>query len=220
MAKVSMDVKLDFANVLIRPKRSTLKSRSAVSLTRSLTFKHSNLTFTGVPIIAANMDTTGTFEMAEELAKHEMMTAIHKHYTAEQWREWKERRGGDDSVLPFIAASTIVLFAWIGVHTRSDLFVWDVCYGLFMAGFQTLFPAAIGSLVVDVNKMGIRNGMVLSIVSFAFLTGPPLGGALIQRAGGGYLYAQVFTGACFVVGLGFMLLARTCKVGFRLGVKA
>ena len=57
-------MKLDFANVLIRPKRSTLKTRSAVTLERSLTFKHSKRTFTGIPIIAANMDTTGTFDMA------------------------------------------------------------------------------------------------------------------------------------------------------------
>ena len=47
--------------------------------------------------------------MAEELAKHEMMTAIHKHYSPEEWRQWKAARAGDDSVLPFIAASTGIL---------------------------------------------------------------------------------------------------------------
>ena len=109
MVRVLDDVKLDFSNVLIRPKRSTLKSRSAVSLSRTITFKHSQRTFTGVPCIAANMDTTGTFAMAEELAKHQMMTAIHKHYTPEQWKEWKEARKGDDSVLPYISASTGIL---------------------------------------------------------------------------------------------------------------
>ena len=104
-----MDVKLDFGSVLIRPKRSTLRSRAEVSLDRAFTFKHSQRTWTGCPIMAANMDTTGTFEMAEELAKHHMMTAIHKHYTPEQWREWKERRKGNDDVLQYVAASSGIL---------------------------------------------------------------------------------------------------------------
>jgi len=111
MAKVSMDVKLDFANVLIRPKRSTLKSRSAVTLERSITFKHSKRTFTGIPIMAANMDTTGTFDMAEALASNNMMTAIHKHYTPDQWQQWttKLRANGNEKTLQFIAASTGIL---------------------------------------------------------------------------------------------------------------
>lgn len=55
MPRLETDVKLDFKDVLIRPKRSTLKSRSQVSLDRTYTFKNSNYTFTGVPIMAANM---------------------------------------------------------------------------------------------------------------------------------------------------------------------
>lgn len=55
MPRIEDDVKLDFKDVLIRPKRSTLKSRSQVSLERTFTFKHSNYTWTGVPIMAANM---------------------------------------------------------------------------------------------------------------------------------------------------------------------
>jgi len=55
MPRIEDDIKLDFKDVLIRPKRSTLKSRSQVSLDRTFTFKHSNFTWTGVPIMAANM---------------------------------------------------------------------------------------------------------------------------------------------------------------------
>jgi GMP reductase len=72
------DVKLDFNDVLIRPKRSKLSSRSEVDLARK------TRVFDGVPVIAANMDTTGTFEIADALATHGMMTAIHKHYDVEQ----------------------------------------------------------------------------------------------------------------------------------------
>ena len=68
-------------DVLIRPKRSKLKSRSQVSLERTFTFKHSGTSWTGVPIIAANMDTTGTFELAVALAEHGAIVALHKHYT-------------------------------------------------------------------------------------------------------------------------------------------
>jgi GMP reductase len=55
MPRIEDDIKLDFKDVLIRPKRSTLKSRSQVSLERTFTFKHSKFTWTGVPIMAANM---------------------------------------------------------------------------------------------------------------------------------------------------------------------
>ena len=55
--RIEEDLKLGFKDVLIRPKRSTLKSRSDVELERQFTFKHSGQTWSGVPIIAANMDT-------------------------------------------------------------------------------------------------------------------------------------------------------------------
>ena len=48
-------------------------------------FKFSKTSWTGIPIIAANMDTIGTFEMAKVLSKHQMLTAIHKFYNLEDW---------------------------------------------------------------------------------------------------------------------------------------
>lgn len=83
--RIEEDLKLGFKDVLIRPKRSTLKSRSDVELERQFTFKHSGQTWSGVPIIAANMDTVGTFEMAQALAGFDILTAVHKHYTVEEW---------------------------------------------------------------------------------------------------------------------------------------
>ena len=64
---IENEVKLDFKDVLIRPKRSTLSSRSNVDLIRPFTLRNSKVEYSGVPIIAANMDTTGTFEMADAL---------------------------------------------------------------------------------------------------------------------------------------------------------
>ena len=81
--RIEDEIKLTFDDVLIRPKRSTLVSRSEVQLNRDLKFKHTSLVWTGVPIVSANMDTTGTFETALSLQKHKMITAIHKFYTIE-----------------------------------------------------------------------------------------------------------------------------------------
>lgn len=100
--RIEYEVKLDFKDVLLRPKRSTLRSRSDVKLERTIKFKHSQREWTGVPIIAANMDTVGTFEMAAALAKHKIMTAVHKHYTFEDWKTFAE---GNAEALPFVAVS-------------------------------------------------------------------------------------------------------------------
>ena len=84
-------VKLDFKDVLIRPKRSTLTSRSEVDITREFKFLHSSEKYCGIPIIAANMDTTGTFEMARALAAHRLSTALHKHYDVDQYVDFFNR---------------------------------------------------------------------------------------------------------------------------------
>lgn len=76
-------LKLDFKDVLIRPKRSTLTSRSQVELQREFVFHHSRQTYHGIPIIAANMDSTGTLEMAHALGEHQLSVALHKHYDEE-----------------------------------------------------------------------------------------------------------------------------------------
>lgn len=86
--RIENDVKLDFSDVLIRPKRSVLKTRADVSLEREFTFKHTQTTWHGVPIIAANMDHTGTFEMANALSEHKLLTAMDKFLTPEQWGEF------------------------------------------------------------------------------------------------------------------------------------
>ena len=102
--RVESDLKLGFKDVLIRPKRSTLKSRSLVELKRTYTFLHSRKEWNGVPVIAANMDTVGTFEVAEVLAEHDMLCAIHKHYSLEMWASFLETK--DESIYERIMVST------------------------------------------------------------------------------------------------------------------
>ncbi|MDP8174897.1 GMP reductase [Phocoenobacter skyensis] len=76
---------LDFDNVLIKPKRSTLNSRKEVTLNRAFTTRNSKVEIEGVPIIAANMDSVGTFEMAKSLAQFQIFTAVHKFYDVDDW---------------------------------------------------------------------------------------------------------------------------------------
>jgi GMP reductase len=82
--RIENDKKLDFDDVLIRPKRSTLGSRKEVNLNRKFKFKHSNIEWEGIPIMAANMDGVGTQEMARALALHGMFTCLVKSYEPEQ----------------------------------------------------------------------------------------------------------------------------------------
>ena len=102
--RIESDIKLGFKDVMIRPKRSTLNSRSKVSLVRKFQFLHTKSTWEGVPIIAANMDMVGTFEMAKKLSEFQIITAIHKHYTFDEWSLFMN--SVTDSVINNIAVST------------------------------------------------------------------------------------------------------------------
>lgn len=90
MATIETEPKLDFDDVLIRPKRSTLSSRLEVDVNREFTFPHSNKTWAGFPLVASNMDTVATFSMAAALAPHKMLTCIHKHYDLSDWATFKD----------------------------------------------------------------------------------------------------------------------------------
>ena len=76
--KVQSEIKLDFTDVLLRPKRSTLTSRSEVSLERKFTFLHSKQSWKGIPIIVSNMDTVGTLDMLKVCSKNHLLTCLHK----------------------------------------------------------------------------------------------------------------------------------------------
>ena len=83
--QIEPDIKLDYDDVLLRPKRSVLGSRKAVELRRTFRTKYNrhNYEIECVPIIAANMDGVGTFDMATSLRDHAMMTALTKHLPAD-----------------------------------------------------------------------------------------------------------------------------------------
>ena len=102
--RIENEIKLGFKDVMFRPKRSTLKSRSEVTIEREFTFLHNQKKWSGVPLIAANMDTVGTFEMAEALYKDKIITAVHKHYSVQEWSDFLKDK--NDDFYQYIALST------------------------------------------------------------------------------------------------------------------
>ena len=83
--RIDHEIKLDYKDVLIRPKRSTLRSRKQVDLQRSYKFRNSHKSWSGIPIMASNMDGVGTFDMSFTLSHLNLFTCLTKHYTAKEW---------------------------------------------------------------------------------------------------------------------------------------
>lgn len=119
-------------------------------------------------------------------------------------------------LIPFSCATAIVAYCWPAVHDMSGLWTFAILYGLFAAGIQSLFPATLSTLTTDLKKIGVRMGMVLSIVAVAALIGSPIAGALVSTDGGEYLYAQMFMGSAIVAGSVVLTGARVTKVGMGL----
>lgn len=77
------DIQLDFNDVLFQPKRSSMNSRAEADVMRDYHFKWYPKTITSCGIMAANMATTGTFEINNVLEKYGAITCLHKHYSKE-----------------------------------------------------------------------------------------------------------------------------------------
>ncbi|MDQ3089657.1 MAG: GMP reductase [bacterium] len=82
--QIKEDIKLDYKDVLICPKRSTLRSRKDVDLNRTFKFKHTNKALEAIPIVAANMDGVGTMAMAKSFFPSKLLVALHKHYSVNE----------------------------------------------------------------------------------------------------------------------------------------
>jgi len=100
--RIEEDIKLDYGDVLFRPKRSTLSSRKDVELKRTYKFKYSKHQWSGTPIIAANMDGVGELNIAKSLAKFEIMTCLTKQHDLKTIK----RNSGIKDIFPHIALST------------------------------------------------------------------------------------------------------------------
>jgi len=130
--RIESDVKLDFKDVLIRPKRSTLGSRSHVDVNRTFRFLHTGAEWNGFPLIAANMDVTGTMAMARALGKRGALTALHKHYPEDELVAFFASKGGVHAFYSLGAvAADLAKLAAVRKRAQPRLLCIDVANGYF-----------------------------------------------------------------------------------------
>ena len=145
------EVQLDFSDVLIQPKRSTLSSRKEVNIFRTFKWKDANgeqHQFKAIPCCAANMGTTGTLKMAEVLAKHGYMCALEKHFLPGELVAFYERMVADAEVDGYTAHEyTQRIFPTIGVNDNL---------GNFLALYE---KSLLTGVVID-----IANGYITKLV--------------------------------------------------------
>ncbi|KAJ5189705.1 Major facilitator superfamily domain general substrate transporter [Penicillium cf. griseofulvum] len=123
-----------------------------------------------------------------------------------------------NTIIPLTLGASLMMFCWAAVHSTAGLYIFAVLYGIFSNGVQGLWPSTLSSLTPDLSKTGVRIGMGFTVVSFACLTGPPLGGALIARADG-YIGAQIWGGLTFFLGAVVLVAARVVKTGTQMRAK-
>ncbi|GAB7356073.1 hypothetical protein MBLNU459_g6688t2 [Dothideomycetes sp. NU459] len=118
-----------------------------------------------------------------------------------------------NTFIPLLVLVTILMYCWIAVADEASLYVFACFIGLAINAFQSLFPTSVASMTKDLQKTGTRLGMGFSIISFAALLGPPIGGALLSADNGGYLGAQIWAATTSFVGLGLITAARVYRYG-------
>ena len=135
--RIERDLKLTFDDVLIRPKRSTLVSRSDVDLVREFKFRHAEGTWTGIPIVAANMDTTGLFSIARVLQGHKMLTCTQKFYSTRDFSEaWAG--GVDPGCIAVTCGSTHESFDLLKRKMSTNEYLKMVCIDV-ANGYREVF---------------------------------------------------------------------------------
>lgn len=121
--------------------------------------------------------------------------------------------------IPLSFVSGFIILCWAGVKNQAGLVVFDVFYGFILAAAQGMLPPALASLTEDLSKMGVRMGMVYSLIGFAVLIGNPLAGVLVSADGGRYLYAQMYAGSALILGAALLVAARVSKTGWKVWVR-
>lgn len=122
----------------------------------------------------------------------------------------------------FVVATIVVsvmLYSWIGVTTRTGMYVFSVIYGLSIGANQGTFVSSLTSLTKDPQKMGIRFGMIETLCSLAVVAGAPTAGAIIDHNHGDYFWAQIWGGTTMAAASVIFIACRISVTGWRLKVK-
>ncbi|KAL5340294.1 major facilitator superfamily domain-containing protein [Aspergillus crustosus] len=117
-------------------------------------------------------------------------------------------------LIPLCFAAAVLMFCWAAVTSEGGLYAFAAVYEVVAAALQSNFPAVATTMTPDLQKTGTRLGMIMSVVGIPCLVSPAVQGALIQRDGGEYLYAQVFAAACILVGAVAPVGVRVAKTGW------
>lgn len=130
-----------------------------------------------------------------------------------------DRIGPINVMFPVTFAWALVAFCWLGVKSVPGLYVFACFYGVCAGSFQCLTATAVASITKRLDTVGTRLGMAFSISSFASLTGPPIGGAILAADGGKYMSAQAWAGSMTLLGFLCFAFVRVSKAGWELKVK-
>nr|OQO26064.1 hypothetical protein B0A51_06996 [Rachicladosporium sp. CCFEE 5018] len=125
-----------------------------------------------------------------------------------------DRYGPLNIILPALFATALVAFTFVAVHDTLGLYLFTIFYGITTAAFQCLLPVTVASLTTNLNMVGTRLGMAFSAISFAALTWPPIGGAIIGLQHGKYQGAQIWAAVSALAGALLMLTARVKMNGW------
>ena len=163
---IENEIKLDYKDVLFRPKRSTLTSRQQVDLFRRIEFsnaKGQDRNYYGIPIIASNMDGVGTFEMATELRKSGLMTCLVKTYTQNALVEYfdSDSEAISNYTIISIGATEEDLKKFRNVYEMTDGKVKYICVDV-ANGYTEAFSHFIYSLRVQFPELIIMAGNVVT----------------------------------------------------------
>jgi MFS family permease len=121
-----------------------------------------------------------------------------------------------NTIVPFALSTGVLTYCWIAIGSLPELYVWDAVYGFLGGGVQSLVMAASSSFTTDLKKNGGRIGIVFTISSFGSLSGPPIGGRIIQDRNGDYRMAQIFASTAIMFGSLMLLYARLSQTGLHL----
>jgi len=114
-------------------------------------------------------------------------------------------------------SAVIVLALWLPSRNNAPAIVFCVLYGFSSGAFVSMGPALIAQ-ISPIREIGIRSGTFFLCVAVAGLTGNPIGGALVDKDNGGFLYLQIFCGVAMAVGSILYVASRWVEVGFKLKV--
>jgi GMP reductase len=161
--RIENEVKLDYSDVLIRPKRSTLQSRKQVRLERKFEYRNSKETYEGIPIMASNMDGVGTFEMADKLAENNIFTCLVKTYTVDQLVEYfnSDNPKRTENVAMSIGTSDADFLKLVDVQSKVKSNLKYVCMDI-ANGYSDHFAARVRKVRDQFSNIVIIAGNVVT----------------------------------------------------------